>query len=206
MSKPKQPDPVVTSAGTTIAVAIPGTDRTYTLRAPTYGEVGRMTARALTAVAPSDAIFAEALRKVIEGTLPEADRAAALAVVDAFEEATDHLESLYGVHGTDRTAWDADAKRELREAERALMTARRGRNKLEWQFRDHADLLALRRTRIDANQLEAQELVVLCVCGVGEALAQLTPDDVLALPAGDVAVLTERAQAMIRPTAAAEKN
>lgn len=205
MSK-KQPDPVVTGAGTTATVTSPDTGRTYVLRAPSFGEVGKMTARALTAALPSDAIFAEELRRVIERACEGDDRDAALAAVDAHEAAQDHLDSLFAAHGTDRAAWDADAKREFRDAQRDLFAAQRARQKLEWRFRDQPDLTALRRCRIEAQQLEALDLVALCVVSVNGKLGALTPQEVDGLPAGDVALVAARAQSLIRPTQDAEKN
>jgi hypothetical protein len=202
----KPADPVVAAAGTTVTVTAPDTGRIYTLRAPSFGEVGEMTARALTAAMPSDAIFAEQLRRVIEAEVPQAEREAMLAAVDAHEEAQDHLDSLYATHGTDRAAWDADAKREFRDAQRAAMKAQRDRQKLEWRFRDHAALVALRRHQIDARQREAVDLVALCVASIDGTFATLSPDQVEAMPAGDVALVAARAQALIRPTPDAEKN
>lgn len=205
MSTKKQADPVVAAAGTTLTVTIPHSGRTYTLRAPTFGEVGQMAARAVSAAMPSDAIFADRLRQVIQAEAGD-DAPALVAAVDAHEAAQDYLDSLYSAHGTDRGGWDAEAKREIREAQRDLFAAQRDRQKAEWRFRDNPDLVALRRHRITAQQREALDLVALCVVSIDGALRTLSPEDVEGLPAGDVALVAARAQALIRPTADAEKN
>jgi hypothetical protein len=205
MTKPPKPiDPVITAAGQTISVTV--ADRVYVLRAPTFGEYGQLAARSVTHAVPSDAIFADALRDVVTAQAPEADRGAMLAAITAHEEARDFLDSLYGTHGGDRTSWDADAKREIADAQRALMAAQREREKIEWRFREAVPIVALRRHRLDFEQQERIGLVALCVASIGGELRTLAEADVPELPAQDVLTIAERAAALLRPTPAAEKN
>lgn len=203
----KPADDVVVANGQTITVDIPDTGRSYTLRAPTFGEAGQLAARAVIAAIPSDAIFAEALRKAIEGSdMPDDTKAAHLAAINAHEDAQDHLDSLFTAHGGDRAAWDADTKREIAEAQRALFAAQRARQKAEWAMKDAPALADLRRHQMDARQREQIDLVALCVVSVGGTLRNLTIDDVKNLPAGDALTIADRAGALVRPTPSAEKN
>lgn len=203
MSKPRPADPVITSAGHTVAVEAAG--RTYVLRAPTFGEYGQMVARAVTQAAPSDAIFADALRTAARRDGGD-DAADMVAAIDAHEEARDYLDSLYAAHGADRAAWDADAKREIADGERGLMAATRRRNRVEWRLREAPEIIDLRRYQLDAQQQERLALVVLCVATVDGEFTTLTEADAQALPAQAVLAIAERAAALLRPTPAAEKN
>lgn len=192
------PDDVVTAAGQTVVVEIPGTDRKYAIRAPTFGEVGVMAARQAGAAVPSDAIFVDALRDALRAAdMDDGNRADHLAALDAAEEAGDALDSLYAVHGLDRAAWDADARREIADADRAYRAAQKRRARAEWAVRDAASLVTLRRHQMDAGRREQSEVVSLCLTA---------PADVDAMPAGDVLVIYQRAMALMRPSAAVEKN
>lgn len=207
MTKPKPPEDVIVASGQTVTVEIPSTGHAYTLRAPTFGEAGQLAARSMVGAIPSDAIFAEALRTAIAASaLPDSVKEAHLAAIDAHEAAQDHLDSLFTAHGGDRTAWDADARREIAEAQRALFGAQRARQKAEWAMRDTPALLDLRRHQMDTRQRESVDLVALCVVSVNGKFTDLTDADVLALPAIDAATIVERASALMRPTPAAEKN
>ncbi len=195
---------VVTALPFTVTVPIPGTDRTYSLRAPTFGEVGKMAAAQAGAPVPNDAVFLDALRDALKAaTMDDAARAAHLAAIDAAEEAGDVLDSLYAVHGPDRSAWDADAKREVAGADRVARAAQRARARAEWAVRDSVALADLRRHQTEAGRREQVEVVMLCVCGDD---APRTVEAVNALPAGDVLVLYQRATALMRPGRAEEKN
>lgn len=192
------PDDVVTTAGQTVVIEIPGTDRKYTLRAPTFGEVGAMAARAAGTPVPSDAIFVDVLRDALRAAdMDDGERAAHLAALDAAEEAADALDSLYAVHGVDRKAWDADARREIADADRVYRAAQKRRAKAEWAVRDAESLAVLRRHQMDAGRREQVEVVALCLT---------VQVDVDALPAGDVLTIYQRAMTLMRPSAAAEKN
>ena len=197
-------DTPIVSTSQTVEVEIPGTDRKYTLRAPTFGEVGQMVARQAGTPVPSDSIFLDALRDVLKAAkIDDAARDAHLAAIDAAEETTDVLDSLYAAHGPDRSTWDADAKRELAEADRAARAAQRARARAEWAVRDSDVLADLRRHQTDAGRREQIEVVMLCVSGDD---APRTIEAVNALPAADVLAIYRRATALMRPTPAAEKN
>lgn len=205
MTKKQPPPDVIVGAGQTVTVESSG--RTYVLRAPTFGEAGQLTARSVAAVQPSDAIFAEALRDAVRAApLPEKVRAAHLAAIDEHEAAHDALEGLFMANGLDRTAWDADVRREMAAAQRALLTAQRARQKAEWAVRESPDVVALRQGQIAGRQAEQAELVALCVVSVGKEMVTLTADDVRAMPASDALAIADRAAALVRPTPAAEKN
>lgn len=207
MTSKKPADDVVVATAQPIAVVVPETGHTYVLRAPTFGEVGQLAARQVTAASPSDAVFAEELRRAIEASdLTDEAKRAHLAAIDAHEAAQDHLDSLFTAHGNDRTSWDAEARREIAEAQRTHLAARRAREKAEWSMRDAAPLIELRRHQLNAGQREQQALVALCVESVNGELRQLKPDDVLALPAIDAMTVAARAAALSRPSPAAEKN
>ena len=197
-------DDVVTGFPFTVTVPIPGTDRSYTLRAPTFGEVGAMAARQAGAPIPSDAVFVEALREAIAAMpMDDCERSAHMEAIQAAEDAGEMLDSLYAVHGMDRRAWDAEARREIAEADRIFRAARKGRDRAEWVARDAPALATLRRHQMDAGRREQVEMLMLCMTGDG---APRTPADVDALPAGDVLILYQRAMGLMRPSAAAEKN
>ncbi len=197
-------DNIVTGGGHLVAVPIPGTDRTYTLRAPTFGEVGAMAARQAGTPVPSDAIFVDALRQAIRDTVTDPDaQKAHLAAIDAAEDAGDELNSLYAVHGTDRTGWDADARAAIAAADRAASAAQRGRARAEWAVRDAAPLADLRRHQMQAGRREQTDLLILCLTGDDAPQDAAAVD---AMPAGDVLVLYERAMKLLRPDAATEKN
>ncbi len=185
-------------------VEVPGTGRTYTLRAPTFGEVGKMVARQAGAAVPNEAVFLEALRAALKAAaIDDAARDAHLAAIDASEEAGDVLDSLYAVHGANRAAWDADAKREIAEADRAARAAQRARALAEWAVRDSAALADLRRHQTEAGRSEQIEVVMLCLIGDD---APRSVEALNALPAGDVLALYQRATALMRPSRADEKN
>lgn len=193
------PETVITSTGTVITVPIPGTDRVYDLRAPTWGEVGDLAARAASTAVPSDAIFVDALRAGLAASdLPGDEKAAHLAALDADEEAQDVLGGLYAAHGNDRTTWSDDTRREIASADTAASAARRRRMRAEWAMRDNADVIALRRFQLQQTRAEQVGLVALCR-GVADAVVE-------AMPAGDVVILHAKALAMVRPSPVAEKN
>lgn len=194
----------IVSTDQTIVVDIPGTNRTYTLRAPTFGEVGSMAARQAGAPVPSDAIFVDTLRDALKAAaIPDDERDAHLAAVDRAEDAGDALDSVYAAHGADRKQWDADARREVKEAEQEYRAAQKGRARAEWAVRDVEALAKLRRHQSDIGRREQNDVVRLCVVGPN---APKDDEAVAAMPALDVATIYQRAIAMMRPTQAAEKN
>lgn len=191
-------DDVVVTKDYAVTVEIPGTDRSYTLRAPTFGEVGEMASRAEGAMVPSDAIFAEVVRDAIEASgLPQDAKDRHCAAIDAFFAADDALRSLYASL-PEAKDWTAEHRREVADADKALRAAVRARGAAEWAVRDVPAVRdALRQKGLDAR---AQQADMLALCLGWPA------DRVQALPAGDFLVLQERAGALIRPTQAAEKN
>lgn len=195
----RKPEPPVTSTAMMVDLPIPGTDRRYTLRIPTFGDAGDLAAAAVTAVAPNDTIFTEALREALRASdLPDEAKAAHLASVDAAEEAQDALDALFTAHGADRRDWSADARREIAEAQRAFLSANRARQRAEWAMRGDAGLAQLRRHQLEAGRTEQTSLVALCL--------GLTPGEVHAMPAVDALTVYQRAASLLRPSAAAEKN
>lgn len=192
-------DIVVAGAGTAVTVDIPDTDRRYVLRAPTFGELGDMAARAAATLAPNDAIFADALRDAVKGSgLAEQEKADYVAAIDAFEDVSDAIEAFYAAYGADRTAWSDDARREFADLTRSHAAARRKRSRAEWAMRDVEALAELRQHQMEAGRREQAEVVALCL---GRPV-----DWVAALPAGDVLTLHVRALALMKPSASAEKN
>jgi hypothetical protein len=197
-------DEPIVSADQTVVVEIHGTGRKYTLRAPTFGEVGVMAARQAGAPAPSDAIFVAALREALKAApISDEDREEHLAAIARAEDAGDTLDSVYAAHGVDRKQWDADARREIKEAEHEYRAAQKGRARAEWAVRDSEALAKLRRHQSDVGRREQTDVVRLCVTGPG---APKDDEAVAAMPALDVATIYQRAIAMMRPTQAAEKN
>lgn len=196
--KPTQPE-VVTSAGMTVEVPIDGTDRKYTLRVPTYGDAGAIAARAVTTLAPNDAIFADRLRAALRASdLPEEEKTRFLEGIDAAEDATDALDALFFAHGTERKDWPEDVRKEVAAAQRDVLAAMRVRQRAEWAMQGDPGLAQLRMHRIEAGRMEQTAVVALCL-GIAEG-------DVAALPALDVTVLYARAAGLMRPTPSAEKN
>lgn len=192
-------DIVVAGAGMAVPVDIPGTNRSYTLHPPTFGELGDMAARAAATLAPNDAVFADALRDAVRASgLPEQEKADHLAAIDAFEDLSDAIEAFYAAYGADRTAWSDDARREFAELTRGHAAARRKRSRAEWAMRDIETLAELRQHQMEAGRREQAEIVALCL---GRPV-----DWVSALPAGDVLTLHVRALALMKPSASAEKN
>lgn len=192
------PEDVVVTADYTVTVEIPGTDRKYTLRAPTFGEVGKMAARAESTMVPSDAVFAELVRDaVLASDLPEDVKARHCAALDAFFEADDTLRSLYASL-PDANDWGAEQRREVAEANRALRTAARGREQAEWAVRDVPSVREAKQRQGDVGRREQADIVALCL--------GWEPERVSDLPAGDFLLIQRRAMELIRPSAAAEKN
>lgn len=205
MTKP-QPAAVV-SAASIATVEIPGTDRVYVLRAPTFGEMGELASRAAGAPVPSDPIFADALRQAIEASaLSAEDKARHIASIAELESADDDYSAFYAAHGTDRASWDAEAKREMARTQKALLAAQRARQRAEWAVADDEAVATLRRHQMIARQREQVDLAMLCVESVNGELRRLTAADVAAMPAGDVMLIHDRAMALVRPGPAAEKN
>jgi hypothetical protein len=191
-------DDVVTGADHTVTVDIPGTDRSYPLRAPTFGEVGQMAARAEGAMVPSDTIFAEVIREAVEGSdLPQSDKDRHCQALDAFFEADDALRSLYASL-PEAKDWSAEHRREVSEAVKALRVATRGRDRAEWAVREVPAVREARRHQGEVGRAEQTDMVALCL--------GWDADKVRAMPAGDFILVQQRAMALIRPTQAAEKN
>ncbi|MBR0649507.1 hypothetical protein GXW78_07540 [Roseomonas terrae] len=189
----------IVSGGVTIDVPIPGTDRSFTLHAPTFGEFGEIVARSASMVVPNDAIFVDALRQEIQGSgLPEEQKAAHLAALDADETAQDALTSHYAAFGPDRSTWSAEERRDFGQADRDASAARRRRMRAEWAMREAKALIELRRHQIEEHRSEQLELLAICLRWKRDAVA--------ALPTGDVEVLHAAAMRLVRPGPAAEKN
>lgn len=188
----------VTSASMTVRVAIPNTDRSYELRAPTFGEVGNMAARAEGMMVPSDTIFAEIVREALMASdLPDEDKAKHSAALDAYFEAEDELRSAVAVLPDHEKRTD-EQRAEIARLNRALRAADRGRAKAEWAVRDSKTVQEVKRQHGDASRNERAEIVALCLgCSLKEATA---------LPAGDFLAIHEKAVALLKPTPAAEKN
>lgn len=197
-------DDVVTSTNGLIDLPIPGTGRTYKLRAPTFGDVGDMAARQAGAPVPNDAVFVDALCEAVKSSgLPETEIAEHLSAVARAEEARDLLDGVYAAHGPDRKQWDAEARGEIRDAERADRTAQKGRARAEWAVRDSEALSELRRHQSMVGRREQADVVMLCVVGPG---APADADAVRAMPAVDVVTIYQRGLSLMRPSPAAEKN
>lgn len=190
---------VVTSTSMTVEVPIEGTDRSYTLRVPSWADAGAIAARAIGTLVPNDAIFVDRLRAAIgEAARPDAERAELLDGILAAEDASDELDSLFAVHGTDRKDWSPDTRKEIAAAQRRLAGAMRVRQRAEWVMRDDPNLAELRMHRVTTGRAEQAAVVALCL--------DTDPASVEAMPALDVTVLYQRAAGLMRPTQAAEKN
>lgn len=190
---------VVVSATAKMRVEIPGTDRVYELRAPTFGEVGEMAARAEGMMAPSDAVYAEVVREaVLASDAPQADKERHAAAYDDFFAAQDTLRSLVASLPEDTKEWSAEQRREFADANAAFRRASRARDQAEWLVRDVPAVRAMKQKQGAAVRDDQAEAVAMCL--------GIKPAEARALPVGDFLLLHARALSMVRPSEVAEKN
>ena len=178
-------------------------DRRYTLRAPTFGEVGGLLEEGLGRLEPVPAVINERLREA----LTKAGHQDKVAVIDAFEEAEDSLLALL------ETLDKEDSKEEVVQANIAYRKAKRQRAVVEALVADDAGLKELRldRERTSRTQILASLAVMLCDWEGGD----LPPFDASAvtqdylnrvLPGCDVLALSQIAMELRSPSKVAEGN
>lgn len=189
---------VPTTADHTVTVAIPGTDRSYTMRAPTYGEMGKMSLAMVAIISPTDAVVLDALREAVEAAdLPADKRAEYLEYLEASIAADEAFDDALTEHGP-RSDWTPEAREAMRQVIRDRRRAKTGRDRVEWAMRDAEPVLRLMRNRAEVEHREQVALIAACL--------GMSAEQVEALPAADAGVLRARAVALTRPSQAAEKN
>lgn len=200
-------DPVILAAGLVEDFTPPGSTASFRIAAPTFGQAGRLVQFLADTLRPSSAIFNEAMREAVRDLYP-GQAAALVALVDAFEEADDELQATYAAFGRDDRA-------AIKGATLSMLRAERGRARVEAMAWDHPKLVALRRTKAEADRAETALLAREALRGwSGDTLPPfevdadglVKPDLLAQVPAHDVLALAKRVGEMTRPSKAAEKN
>lgn len=204
-TKPTSPSapsaPVVTHAGVTEAVTLG--PRRYVLAAPVFSAVGDFLDAQARSTAPTPAEQMEAVRAALEEGGHET------SALDACDEAEDAWVSFVNVHQVTGPDATENIQAQAVELNRAMLTARRARDRAVARVQRHPAVLAMQAQRQQAQWREHCGLVALLLRSwEGEGLPAF-PDALdgdavgRALPMGDVAALAQRAFALMQPTAAA---
>jgi len=191
---------VITRAGYRVTKTLG--DRTYTLRAPSFGEIGALLEEGAGEMPASSVVIYDTLR----AALLKKGHEHLVANVDAVEDAVDAMEAA-------RSEWrDGDSKADLIEANVRVRRANRDLARAEELVKDDDGLRAIRLASERSGRRRVISTLVLTLEGwTGEGLpdvpSALTAEFVSTqLPGNDIAALGQIAQELIRPTRVAEGN
>lgn len=193
---------VVTSTGYRLTKSYGG--RRYTLRAPTFDEVGSLAATSGFAMRPTSAVINWEIREALKRS-GHPEMAAIIDEHEAAEIAFQDARLQAPIGETDREAL-RESNEAVSQARQRLMKADVARKQAEWLVREDQALRDLRALAQKLDRAEHGELVRLCLVGwEGEGLPpyaeSMSADDVAqSLPAGDMAALAQVAIGLMNPT------
>jgi hypothetical protein len=192
-------------AGQSRDITLDGT--TYTLKAPSYGEVGAIDVELSVLNVPSQAVINDALITAARA----AGRDDLADAIVALDDARDAISDFYAscppsTDAEGQIRWRAENAEELRRLERPAQRLMEKRNIAQELFAQKDEVAELLRRVPVALQRRMVGTVAAGIAAIGGRPQMLSMPDVQALPIGHVRTLFELVSQMMVPSTDAAKN